>query len=222
MGRHASRFALTATLAALLLCCARTACGAPVTYTFSGNVGGDASSDVLPLTFFTNAAVSVSAQGDTTGIVQPSAGVYCTPVHDVVVVIAGVGTLTPDTPALMVVDSNAGTWGFYSGTCAALDETVIGDSDPLTASYHLDTSIGPSTGNSAFGGSAGQGDGAGEANFDQNLDTLTFQAVVSAAPPPPPAAVAMPTLDPRMLGALALLVAVAAWRFRRSVPRLRR
>jgi hypothetical protein len=201
-----------ALLAFVALSVASTARAESITYTFSGNGGGDASGPALPLTFFSNAAFSVSATGDTAAVTMISPGVFCNEVHDMTIVIAGVGTLRPDTANSIVDDTGAGTWSFVSGTCASLDEIVLGDTDPSAMGYQLASAIGPSTGTSPDGGSAGEGDGAGEANFDGGFTGgLTFQALAGAAPPAP-SAVPLPTLDARMLALLALLLAVGVWR----------
>jgi len=76
----------------------------------------------------------------------------------------------------------------------------------------------PSAGTAPFAESVGNGEGVGVANLNPIAGVLTFQAVVAAAPPLP-AAVATPTLDPRMLAALALLVAGGAWLAGRAGPR---
>lgn len=213
MDRHASRVASITVLVALLLGGAHAACAAPVAYTITGVATGDAEG-TFPLTFFSNASFSITASGNTAAVTVVAPGVYCDDVQNVTVVIAGVGTIALANTSVIVVDSTNGTWEIDSsgGTCADLhiSDAALGDVDPSLISYHLDVSTGPSAGTAPFGETIGNGEDVGFANFNPIAGVLTFEAVVAAAPPPQ-AAVATPTLDPRMLAALALLVAGGAW-----------
>lgn len=196
---------LRASLAAAVLAfAAGGALAAPITYTFSGTASGTL--DGVP---FADAAFTATATGDTANVVQPNAGVYCNDLGTVTITIAGLGTVTTTAPNLVFSNTVVQVWGFENGSCAASDTDWLDVADPASASYHLDASIGPSTGTSSGGDVVPTNGG----DLELTSVPLTFTAVTGAAPLP--AAVATPAIDARMLGALILLVAAAGWRYGR-------
>jgi len=148
-------------------------------FTASGSIGADT---------FSNALVTISGTGNTTGIINEGGGIFALTLP-VTFSIAGVesGSFTDDIQVF--ANQSSGIAGFGDNTN---DFALIYTNNSALASFNLATGIGPVTGPSIFNsfeGSLGEAVyGTNDGNFSLNsVSDSTFQA----SPVPEPSSLAL-------------------------------
>jgi hypothetical protein len=193
-------------LALALACCTATVAAAPITYTFSGTASG-----TLDGNPFTDASFTATASGESTAVIEDSPGTFCNNLGTVTITIGGVGTVTTTGADLVFSNTTNEVWGFENGTCASFSEDWLDVTDPTSATYHLATPVGPSTGTQDGGSTVATSGG------DLTLTSVptTFTATGGGVGPVT-GAVDVPATTTPALAVLALLLAAAV------APALRR
>jgi hypothetical protein len=148
-------------------------------FTASGNIGADT---------FSNALVTISGTGNTSGIINEGGGIFALSLP-VTFSIAGVesGSFTDDIQVF--ANQSSGIAGFGDNTSGF---ALLFTNNPALASYNLSTGIGPVTGPSIFNsfeGSLGEAVyGTNDGNFSlTSVSDSTFQA----SPVPEPSSLAL-------------------------------
>jgi len=171
---------IAAALSVFIWTAASGAFAAPVTYTMSGTVSG-----TLGATPFTNAAITITATGDTTNIPNGcTAPVVCNSLSGVTFSISGVGSGTVTDGLRILVNQSSPGVVALERCCGTTGGDWVDIVDSAFMTYGLNTSIGPVTGTVLIG--TPQGTVATTAGvLALTSGPVGFQAVAAAGISPP-------------------------------------
>jgi len=150
---------------------ATVASAAPITYTFNGTASGR-----LGATAFSNAALLITAVGDTADVTSLGAGVPCNAFTAVAFTLGGVGSGYITSPLSVAVNTGRQLLALTFGGCVDSSLIWISGYDAQVSTYGLKTGIGPLVLASPSPNSGITPDTSGGVLTITDLTDITFEA----------------------------------------------